>query len=167
MSISFASPMRCPNRADGTVYGARLMFSEPPAIATSASPSMIVCAADTIACRPEPHRRFTVSAGVCCATPPLTAATRARYMSFGSVFTTWPNTTWPTASPGTLARASTSPTTFAPRSVGEKSFRLPPKSPIAVRTALTTTTSFAALLIVSLRFGRACGRDHELHYMFG
>ena len=95
------------------------------------------------------------------------AATRARYMSFGSVFTTWPNTTCPTASPGTFARDSTSATTFAPRSVGEKSFRLPPKSPIAVRTPLTTTTSFAALLIVSLRFVRARRRGDALRYMFG
>ena len=167
MSTSLPSPMRWPKRAAGTVYGARLMLSEPPPIAMSASPSMIVCAADTIACRPEPHRRFTVSAGVCCATPPLIAATRARYMSFGSVFTTCPNTTCPTASPDTFARDSTSATTFAPRSVGEKSFRLPPKSPIAVRTPLTTTTSFAALLIVSLRFVRARRRGDALRYMFG
>ena len=39
------------------------MFSAPPATATSASPSMIAWAAVMIACRPLPHRRFSVRAG--------------------------------------------------------------------------------------------------------
>src|SRR5882757_3413378 len=94
-----------------------------------------------MACRPEPHKRLTVSAGACCATPPFNAATRARYISLGSVWITLPKTTWPTSSPDTFARDKTSRTTRAPRSVGLKSFSAPPKSPIAVRTPLTTTTS--------------------------
>src|SRR5690242_21702589 len=73
--------------------------------------------------------------------PAFIAATRARYMSFGSVWITLPNTTWPTSSPATPARASASRTTWAPSSVGATSFRPPPKSPIAVRTPETTTTS--------------------------
>ena len=48
------------------------MFSAPPATATSASPSMIVCAAVMIACRPLPHSRLSVSAGVSTGRPPLT-----------------------------------------------------------------------------------------------
>ena len=54
------------------------MFSAPPATAKSASPALIMLAAVTIACSPLPHRRFSVSAGVSCGSPPLTPATRAR-----------------------------------------------------------------------------------------
>ena len=66
-TIACASPMRAPQRAPCAMYGARLMLSAPPPTAMSVSPSMMVCAADTIACRPEPHSRFSVSAGVSCA----------------------------------------------------------------------------------------------------
>src|SRR4051812_47040412 len=62
-------------------------------------------------------------------------------MSFGSVWITLPNTTWPTSSPATSARDRASRTTCAPSSVGATSFNPPPKSPIAVRTPETTTTS--------------------------
>src|SRR5689334_20463795 len=117
------------------------MLSAPPPTAMSVSPSMMVCAADTIACSPDPHSRFSVSAGASFATPAFIAATRARYMSFGSVWITLPNTTCPTSAPSTPARDSASRTTCAPSSVGGTSFRPPPKSPIAVRTPETTTTS--------------------------
>src|SRR5579872_4407667 len=63
------------------------------------------------------------------------------YMSLGSVWITLPNTTCPTSSPATDARDSASRTTCAPMSVGATSFKPPPKSPIAVRTPETTTTS--------------------------
>ena len=53
----------------------------------------IAWAADTIACNPEPHSRFNVSAGASFVTPAFIAATRAMYMSFGSVWITLPNTT--------------------------------------------------------------------------
>ena len=56
----------------------RLMFSAPPATATSASPSMMAWAAVIMACRPLPQSRLSVSAGVSCGRPPLTPATRAR-----------------------------------------------------------------------------------------
>ena len=141
MSTIAASPMRAPQRMPCARYGARLMLSAPPPTAMSVSPSMMVCAADTIACSPEPHSRFSVSAGASFATPAFIAATRARYMSFGSVWITLPNTTCPTSSPATPARDSASRTTCAPRSVGATSFSPPPKSPIAVRTPDTTTTS--------------------------
>ena len=39
------------------------MTSAPPPTATSQSPSNIACAAETMACKPEPHNRLTVSAG--------------------------------------------------------------------------------------------------------
>ena len=58
-----ALPMRWPQRPLGSRYGARSMFSMPPAIAASMSPSQISCAAEAIACAPEPQTRLTVSAG--------------------------------------------------------------------------------------------------------
>ncbi len=39
------------------------MFSTPPAMNTEPSPARIAWAALTTACRPEPHRRFTVWPG--------------------------------------------------------------------------------------------------------
>ena len=77
----------------GSQYGTRLIDSAPPATATAQSPSMIAWAADTMACIPLPHSRFTVIAGVSIFRPPLTAATRDMYMSRTSVWTTWPNMT--------------------------------------------------------------------------
>ena len=56
----------------------RLIDSAPPAKATSQSPSISACAAETMACRPEPHSRFTVNAGASTGTPAFTAMTRAR-----------------------------------------------------------------------------------------
>src|SRR3954470_22655897 len=50
------------------------MFSMPPATAVSTDPTRISCAADTIACAPEPHTRFTVKAGTVTGRPACTAA---------------------------------------------------------------------------------------------
>src|SRR5712691_5608406 len=75
-STTAPSPIRWPHRMPGSQYCPRLMDSAPPATATSQSPSLIAWAADTIACRPLPHSRLTVKAGVCTGRPPLTAATR-------------------------------------------------------------------------------------------
>ena len=61
------------------------MLSAPPATAASVSPSRMYCEALTIACRPLPHKRFTVSAPVSTGSPPFTAASREMYMSRGSV----------------------------------------------------------------------------------
>ena len=92
-SMATPSPIRWPQRMPGSQYGARLIDSAPPATATSQSPSMMDCEADTMACSPLPHSRFTVSAGVPTSRPPFTAATRDRYMSRSSVCSTLPNTT--------------------------------------------------------------------------
>ena len=72
------------------------MLSAPPATATSVSPSRMYCEADTIACMPLPHSRFSVSEPVSCGRPPFTQARRERYMSRGSVWMTLPKTHWPT-----------------------------------------------------------------------
>jgi len=39
------------------------MFSMPPAMAVSTEPIRISCAAETVACAPEPQTRFTVTPG--------------------------------------------------------------------------------------------------------
>ena len=70
-STIFASPIRAPQRTFGIQYGPRLIDSAPPATTTSASPVWIVCAADTIAWTPVPHRRLTVKAGVSFGIPAL------------------------------------------------------------------------------------------------
>ena len=46
------------------------MFSMPPAIALANMPSMISCAAETMACAPDPQTRLTVIAGTPTGTPP-------------------------------------------------------------------------------------------------
>ena len=84
------------------------------------------CAAETIACIPLPHSRFSVSAPVSCGSPPFTHASREMYMSLGSVWMTLPNTHWPTSLGSTFARLTASRTTRAARSLGGMSFKLPP-----------------------------------------
>jgi len=54
------------------------MLSVPPHSATSASPSMISIAPLTMAWKPEPHSRFSVSAGVSMGSPALRPMWRAR-----------------------------------------------------------------------------------------
>ncbi len=133
------------------------MLSAPAPIAMSVSPSRMLCAADTIACSPDPHSRLSVKAGASFVTPALIAQTRARYMSLASVWMTLPNTTCPTSSPATSARTSASRTTWAPISVGGTSFSPPPKSPIAVRTADTTMTSRCITLSLQSSNGGGMG----------
>ena len=117
------------------------MDSAPPATATSASPSAIVCAAEMIAWSPLPHSRFTVRAGVSTGSPALIAAARARYISRCSVWMTWPKTTCPTSLASMPARVTASRVTCAARSAGGTSLRPPPYLPIAVRTPARMTTS--------------------------
>ena len=102
------------------------MLSAPPATAASMSPSMMYCEALTIACMPLPQSRLSVSAPDSAGSPPLSAATRERYMSFGSVWITLPNTHWPISLGSTLARLTASRTTRAASSVGATSFKPPP-----------------------------------------
>src|SRR5580700_1144958 len=142
-STTVPSPIRWPQRMAGSQYCPRLIDSTPPATATSQSPSLMACAADTIACSPLPHSRFSVIAGVCTPSPPLTAATRARYMSRASVWMTWPKNAWPTASGSTPARLTASRTTVAARSHGGTAASPPPYFPIAVLVADKTKTSLS------------------------
>jgi hypothetical protein len=66
------------------------MLSAPPARPNSASPSASDWITETMACAPDPHRRFTFIAGVVSGMPASIAETRLRYMSRGSVLMTWP-----------------------------------------------------------------------------
>ena len=125
-SITFASPIRCPQRPVGRKYAARLIDSAPAPTTQSVSPSRMCCAADTIACRPLPQRRFTVRQGVPTGSPASIAATRDTYMSRASPWITLPTTTWPTSAGSTFARATDSLMTAAPSAVGATSFSAPP-----------------------------------------
>src|SRR5690349_22213150 len=140
-STTTPSCIRCPQRRPGTQYWPRLIDSAPPATATSQSPSAMACAADTIACSPVPHSRFSVKAGVSTGSPPFTDTTRPRYMSRVSVWITLPNTVCPTSDGSTPARLTASRTTVAPRSQGGTAARPPPYLPIGVRVPDSTKTS--------------------------
>ena len=117
------------------------MDSAPPASTTSASPTWMAWAAETIACTPVPHRRLTVKAGASLGTPALMPTTRAMYMSSGAVWMTLPNTTWSTCSGSSRARSMAARAAVAPSSVVGMSRRLLPNPPIAVRAAEAITTS--------------------------
>ncbi len=54
-STSSWCPIRWPQRARGSRYGVFDMLSVPPARITRASPQARVRAADSTACRPDPH----------------------------------------------------------------------------------------------------------------
>src|SRR5689334_4087147 len=140
-SITTPSCIRWPQRRPGTQYWPRLIDSAPPATAASQSPSLIAWAADTIACSPVPHSRFSVNAGVSTGSPPFTDTTRPRYMSRVSVWITLPNTVCPTSDGSTPARLTASRTTVAPRSQGGTAARPPPYLPIGVRVPDSTKTS--------------------------
>ena len=101
----------------------RLCGSGLQAIVSAAQHIML---GDTMACRPEPHRRFTVSAGVPTGIPASTAATRERYMSRASPWITLPITTWPTLAGSAFALASASRMAIAPSLVGGTSLNAPP-----------------------------------------
>ena len=111
------------------------MFSMPPAIASVATPAAISVAAVAIACAPEPHTRFTASAGTETGTPPPTDACRAGFMRLPA-WITLPNTTESidAGSSALPARRSVSAMAAAPRSTAGVSFSAPLNAPIAVRT---------------------------------
>src|SRR6266496_2319732 len=72
-----ALPMRAPNRAFGTRYGALVIDSIPPATATSISPARISWSARATAVRLDRHTLLRVMAGVCGGMPAAMAAWRA------------------------------------------------------------------------------------------
>ena len=101
------------------------MFSIPPARALSIKPSMISCAAETIACAPEPQTRFTVIAGTSTGMPPPMAACLAGFI-FVPAWITLPITTVPISAAGSPDRSSTARTTAAPSCGAGVVFSVPP-----------------------------------------
>ncbi|MNT37347.1 hypothetical protein D3C72_1734820 [compost metagenome] len=144
VSVIFQSPMRWPSRDPFNTWGDRLMFSWPPATTTSASPLLMACAASMTDLRPEPHTALMVSAGVFLSTPALIMAWRAGFCPTPAA-STWPMMTSSTWSAPTLARASASLITVAPRSVAGTLASEPPNLPTAVRTAEMMTMSSMVL----------------------
>ena len=76
-SAIFQSPRRRPNRLPSSMWGARLMFSIPPATTMSASPDRTIISASTTAIMPDAHTLFTVSADEPSGSPAPIAACRA------------------------------------------------------------------------------------------
>ena len=148
--MTVPSCIRWPHRMPGSQYWPRLIDSAPPATAASASPSMMAWAAETIACRPLPHSRFTVNAGVSTGRPPLTAATRLRYISLASVWITLPKAQCPMAAGSAPDRRTDSATAAAARSHGGTLARPPPYFPMAVRFPDRMKTSFVVFIVIAL-----------------
>src|ERR1700733_11844782 len=124
------------------------MFSIPPATAQEVYPERISSAALAIACAPEPHTRFTVSAGTRTGSPPPIAAWRAGFI-FTPAWITLPMTTVSTSvrpEAFNVPRIAAAPSSGAATSLSE-----PPKVPRAVRTGLQITISRADM--VDLRGG--------------
>jgi hypothetical protein len=100
------------------------MFSMPPATALSSMPSVTSCAAEAMACAPEPQTRLTVIAGTSTGIPPSTADCRAGFILLPA-WMTFPITTVSTSEPLSLERVNTARTTVAPSSVAGTALRLP------------------------------------------
>ena len=138
-SIICASPIRAPKRPDGNRYGARVMFSIPPATTMSTSPARIICDAIATDLRPDPQSMLIVVAGTSFGIPAPIApgapgSARARR-------STQPSTTSSTSSPEISARSSAARTACAPSSVAGDILELSAELPTGVRTALTITAS--------------------------
>jgi hypothetical protein len=101
------------------------MFSMPPAIVLDSMPTMISCAAETIAWAPEPHTRLTVIAGTSIGMPPLTADCRAGFILLPA-WITFPITTVLIFSGSSFDRSKLPRTAVAPSSVAGTDFRLLP-----------------------------------------
>ena len=140
LSTSFQSPMRWPSRLLGNTWGAALMFSCPPAMMISLSPSRMAWAASITAFRPEPQTLLMVKAGTSSGRPDFTTAWRAAFWPLPAV-STWPRITSLICAPLKPLRSSRALITVAPNSGAEVLARVPPNLPTAVRAAATITMS--------------------------
>ncbi len=128
------------------------MFSWPPAITISASPSRIACAASITAFSPEPQTLLIVIAGTSCGRPALMTAWRAGFCPQPAC-STWPRITSPICSPCRPDRRSKSRMTMAPSSLAGVLASVPPNLPTAVRAAATMTMSSMLDLLMGLAGG--------------
>ena len=121
-----------------SMNGACVMFSMPPATATSTSPVRMSWAAMLIASRPDEHCRLTAMVGVDSGMPALSEASRAAYPASWA-WSAFPSTTSSTISGDTPARSSAALIAAAPRSEAATSLKEPPNLPIGVLAPLTIT----------------------------
>src|ERR671910_771623 len=144
--------------------GAISMFSIPPARTTSASPRAISCAAETTACRPEPHILLRVIPGTSTGSPLFMPTCRPGFMPWPAE-RMLPTITWSTCSPSTPERERTSWPTVAPRSVAGTSLSAPPKVPIPVLRGVEMTISPLPLPLPKLMHAPSllalCKRIHQ------
>ena len=133
---SSAACGRRPRRSCCITNGARVMLSTPPAIddARRRRPRRASRASLT-ASRPEPHRRFTVTAGTSYGRPASSAAMRATLRLSSPAWLVAPKTTWSTRAPAPRFASRIAPITCAARSSGRTSASAPLNLPIGVRTA--------------------------------
>ena len=159
LSIIFAWPMRNPVRAAGSTYGARLMFSMPPAMITSASPQRMAWAPRCRALRPEPQTLFRVRLGTAWGRPARIEAWRAGFWPLPAV-STWPRITSSTCAGSRPVCSSRRRITAAPSSGAGMFASEPWKLPTAVRVAATITTScMESVLTGSAFLERGPGRS--------
>ena len=105
---------RRPPPALSRTYGARVIDSTPPPMNTSPSPTAIACAAELIACSPEPHSRLTVSPPTSTGKPARSSAIRATSRLSSPAWLAQPRMTSSTRAGSTPARSTTARRT-APR----------------------------------------------------
>src|ERR1700678_1161313 len=122
-------------------YGARVIDSTPPAIATSFSPKAIDCAAELMACKLEPHKRLIVAPATETGEPASNAAMRATSRLSSPLAFAAPKKISSMRSGSIPVRRTTAETAVAARSSGRTLDNAPRYRPIGVRTASTIQTS--------------------------
>src|SRR4051794_19132010 len=146
-STSVPSPIRYPERAFGSAYGAFVIDSMPPVTTTSTSPARIIESAISTARMDDAQTLFTASAGTSIGSPAAIAACRAGAWP-APAWSTWPMITYSTSLPSSPMRSSAARMTTEPSSVAERSLRPPPRRPNGVRTAETMTVRLTPLNLV-------------------
>ncbi len=134
-----------PHRAFSTQYGTLDIDSTPPANTTSVKPVSIWSAPLMIASMADVHTLFIVTAGTAQGIPPSRAEILAMFKAFGGS-KQFPNLRSPMIAGSNPARSTAALITSPPSSGACKSFNDPPKVPIGLRHADTTTISFMSEL---------------------
>ena len=116
-------------------YGARVMFSTPPAMNVVPSPALIACAALATACSPEPQSRFTVCPGTATGSPASNSAIRATLRLSSPAWLVQPRITSSTPAGSIPERSTTALMGIAARSSARTPASAPPCLPTGVRRA--------------------------------
>src|SRR4051794_37191604 len=164
-STSVPSPIRYPERAFGSAYGAFVIDSIPPVTTTSTSPARIIESAISTARIEDAHTLFTVSAGTSIGSPAATAACRAGAWP-APAWSTWPMITYSTSLPSRPTRSSAERMTTEPSSVAERFAKPPPRRPNGVRTAETMTGRLTPLNLLGA-LHRTGGQDEAAGVVVG